>query len=93
MFLIEKHEAVHLAGESHAMNLASGNAGFGEHAADGLASRVPPVLGALLGPQRALHPHVFVHGRITGADDPARVHQEGPRPTRSDIDPQPHTVL
>ena len=84
---------MHLAGEADALDLAAGDARGGEHAADGIDGRVPPVFGALLGPQRALHAHVFVRRGVACADSAALIHQEGARASGADIDAQPHRVL
>ena len=66
--VIEDHQAVHLAGEADAAHLGAGDSGLRERAANRLTSGIPPVLGALLGPQRPLHPHIFVGRRVsTGA--------------------------
>ena len=67
-----------------------GDAGLGERAADGLDGGVPPVLGALLGPQRALHAHVFVRRGAARADGAALIHQQRARAAGADIDAQPH---
>ena len=64
------------------------DAGLGQHAADGIHRRVPPVLGPLLGPQRALHAHVFVGSGVARADGAALIHQEGARAPGADIDAQ-----
>jgi hypothetical protein len=53
---------MHLARETNASDLVSSNASEREYAADGLLPRSPPVFRTLLGPQRALHPDVFVRG-------------------------------
>ena len=67
-----------------------GDAGLRQHAADGVDRGVPPVLGALLGPQRPLHAHVFVRSGAARADAAAFIHQERARPAGADIDAQPH---
>ena len=58
---------MHLAGEADALHFGAGHAGLRQHAANGFHGGVPPVLGALLRPQGALHAHVLM-----GTEQPAR---------------------
>ncbi len=53
----------------------AGDAGLREDGADGRRGGVPPVLRALLRPQRAGHEHVFMGGGGAGADGAALIHQ------------------
>ncbi len=57
------------------LHLRARDAGLGKHAADGGRSGGPPVLGALLGPQGALHADIFVGSGGAGTDNAALVHQ------------------
>ncbi len=54
---------------------------------------VPPILGTLFGPQRALHAHLFVRSRESCADGAAIIHQEGARAAGANVDTQPHRPL
>ena len=72
------------------LHVLPGDAGLRQHAADGGDGGVPPVLGALFGPKRALHAHLFVGSRETRADAAAFIHQEGARAAGADIDSEPH---
>ena len=69
------------------------DAGLRQHAADGFHGGVPPVLGTLLGPQRALHAHLLVGGRETRADGAALIHQKRARAAGADIDSEPHAHI
>ena len=69
---------------------AAGALLFVECAADRLNRRVPPVLRALFGPQRPLHAHLLMRRGKAGAHLALCIHQQGARPARADIDPQPH---
>jgi hypothetical protein len=40
-----------------------------------MAGGIPPILGTLLGPQRALHDYVFVRRCETRGDAALRIHQ------------------
>src|SRR6266851_5811829 len=90
---VEDYQAVHLAGKSDAAHIAAGDAALGEHAANGFHRGVPPVFGALFGPQRTLHADVFVRGSIAGADAAALIDQKRARTSGADIDAQPHRIV
>src|ERR1019366_2599008 len=91
--LIENHQSVHLAGKTDAAHLGAGNTGFGQRAAYGDAGGVPPILGTLLGPQRALHPDIFMDRRETRGDAALRVYHQRARAARAYIDSHPHDRL
>ena len=76
---IEQRGAVHVAGKADALHLAALDSGLRQHAADGFHAGVPPVLRALLGPQRALHPDIFVHRRESPGDAAPRVYHQRAR--------------
>ena len=84
--LVEKHHAVHLAGESHGGDVFAAETRPLEHGADSLDSGLPPVLGVLLGPAGLGHPHgLVVAGR--GAHHVAvRPHDHRARARRADVD-------
>jgi hypothetical protein len=64
----EDHKPMHLAGQGDTAYGGSGDAGIGKNAADGFLAGVPPILRALLGPQRPFHAHLFVRRRSGGND-------------------------
>ena len=57
---------------------------------DGIHGRIPPVFGALLGPQRPLHAHILMRRGVPRAHVAALIHQERARTASADIDAQPH---
>ena len=77
---------MHLTGQAHAADLISADPGRGQDALDRLLCRLPPVLGALLGPQRLLHAHVFVRRREAGLDRSLFIHQQCACAAGSDVD-------
>jgi hypothetical protein len=83
---IQDDETVHLPGEADAFNLIARDARGGEHTADGGNRGIPPILGPLLSPYRALHAHLLMGRREPRADAAAFVYQEGARTARSNID-------
>ena len=87
--IIEHNQAVHLAGESDAFDVAARCSGLIENAADRALSGVPPVLGTLFGPQRPLHAHVFVRGSKRVLQMAVLVDEEGARAAGSDVDSHP----
>ena len=60
--LVQHHQAVHLAGDAHRLNLLVGDAALFDNGLDGLAGGVPPVQGVLLGPAVVLLIHGVLHG-------------------------------
>ena len=86
---IEKGEAVHLAGEADARDLIARDAGLGEDAADGRLGGIPPVFGALFGPERAVHDDVFVGGGEAVGDLAFGVEEEGAGAAGADVDAEP----
>src|SRR5438445_470646 len=81
--------ATQLTGESNAPDVRARRPRLGQDTANRLLSRVPPVLGALLGPEGALHAHLFVRRGRSVLHLAALVYQQRARPTGAHIDPQP----
>ncbi len=90
MRVIQNHQPVHLAGKSDAADFARSHTAFREHAANRQHRCVPPIFRTLLGPQRALHAHVFVRRSEAGANASLRVRQQRARAAGADVDSQPH---
>ena len=86
---IEECEAVHLAGEADARDLIARDAGLGEDTADGGLGGIPPVFGALFGPERAVHDDVFVGGGEAVGDLAFGVEEEGAGAAGADVDAEP----
>ena len=91
--IVKDHQAMHLAGEADAAHLRALHAAACQHTADGDDGSVPPVLGSLLRPERALHVHLFVRRREARADAAALIHKKRARAAGTDIDSQPHDPL
>ena len=89
---VQHHQSVHLPGKSDASDLRAVHAAIGEHATDGQHGGVPPILGALFGPQRALLAHVLMRRGKPRANGALVVDEERARTTRTDIDSQPHRI-
>ena len=64
-----------------------------ENAANGGLRGVPPVFGTLLGPQRPLHPHVFVRRGERMQHLSLFIHQQRPAAAGADIDSEPEHEL
>ena len=90
---VEQDAAVHLAGQSHGLDLCAIQFGGSNRARDGLARGAPPVLGLLLRPadlfgadRRVLAGRRRHHAALA-------VHQHGPRSPRPNIDSQKHRAV
>ena len=90
---VEQDAAVHLAGQSHGLDLCAIQFGGSNRARDGLARGAPPVLGLLLRPadlfgadRRVLTGRRRHHAALA-------VHQHGPRSPRPNIDSQKHRAV
>ena len=87
--LIEKSQAVHLAGEANARNLIAVQSGFLQNAADGGLCGVPPVFRTLLGPQRTVHENVFVRGGEAVGHLAVGIDEKCARAAGADVDAEP----
>ena len=61
-FLIQHHQAVHLTGDAHALDIAAVHAALLDDGLDGAAGGVPPVSRLLLSPAVVLLIHGVFHG-------------------------------
>ncbi len=86
---IKQDQAMHLSGESNGANFRTMRVGLSQYAANRDPGGVPPVFGALLGPQGTLHQHVLMRSGKRVADLTAGVHQQGPGPARAHVDSKP----
>ena len=83
---IEQGQTVHLPGQPHAGDLVAASTGLPNRGLDCGESGVPPVLGALLRPQRLLHQNLFMQGGDTARNRPVRPDQQRPRTAGAYID-------
>src|SRR5690606_16753332 len=83
---IEQHGAVHLTREADGADALGRHLALGQRLSRGLDGGLPPVGRILLGPGRAGRSKGYVGRRGRGHDRTRVVDDEGPRPTRPDID-------